>query len=309
MEKPILTSCPQKVMKRFLPLLAGLCLLPALAFGQTTDTLEKVRQSKQLLIGVRTNALPFSTLSQGTASGYSVDLCHKVLESVRKELKLPDLKPRYVPVSAADRMSKLKSGEIDIECGSTVNTKSRQNEVAFSYSTFFAGERLLVRTDSRIQDLEALPGKTVAVLKGSTAEKMFSQIRDSKYRTMKLLLVDSTLDAFNALETGKANAVAQLDILEESVRQLSRTPDAYVQTQQALSVEPMALMVRRGDKAFLQLVDRTLGDLYASGDISPIYDRWFNSGTFHIPMSQMLRDAVRHPNREPAVALGLGYEL
>lgn len=296
-------------MKPFLPLLVSLCLVPMLAFGQTSDTLEKVRQTKQLVVGVRTNALPFSNLAQGAASGYSVDLCHKVLDVVRKELRLPDLKVRYVGVSAADRIPRLKSGEIDIECGSTVNTKSRQKEVAFSYSTFFAGERLLVKADSGIQEVDNLAGRTVAVLKGSTAEKMFAQIRDSKFRTMNLLLVDSTLDAFNALVSGKAHAVAQLDILEESMRQVSPVPDAYVVTQKALSVEPMALMVRKDDKAFLQLVDRTLADLYASGDISAIYDRWFNSGNFRIPMSPMLRDAVRHPNRESAVALGLGYEL
>lgn len=296
-------------MMRFLPLLAGLCFLPVLAFGQTMDTLEKVRQTKQLVIGVRANALPFSTLTQSGPSGYSVDLCNRVLDAVRKELRLPDLKAHYVAVSAADRMRRLKSGEIDIECGSTVNTKSRQQEVAFSYSVFFSGERLLVRANSNIQDIDNLAGRTVVVLKGSTAERMFAQIRDSKYRTMTLLPVDSTPDAFNALEAGKASAVAQLDILEEGARQLSRTPDAYVLTQQSLSVEPIALMVRKGDKPFLQLVDRTLGDLYANGEIAAIYDRWFNSGSYHIPMSQMLRDAVRHPNHEPAVALGLGYEL
>lgn len=290
-------------------LLSCLCLMPALAFGQTADTLEKVRQTRQISMGVRTNSLPFSTLTQSGATGYSVDLCNKVLDVVRKELKVSDLKVRYVPVTAGDRIAKLKSGEIDIECGSTVNTKSRQVDVAFSYSTFFAGEKLLVRAGSNIQDVDALSGRTIAVVKGATAEKMFAQIRDSRFHNMKLVPYETTQDAFNAVETGKADALAQIDVLTEGVRVGSRTPDAFVLTQQALSVEPMGLMVRKNDKALLGMIDRTLSGLYSSGEINAIYDRWFNTSSFRMPMSIMLRDGIAHPNREPAVALGLGYQL
>lgn len=290
-------------------LLSCLCLMPTLVFGQSVDTLEKIRQSKQIAIGVRINSLPFSTLTQGNPTGYSVDLCNKVLDSMRKELKLSDLKVRYVPVTAADRIAKLKSGDIDIECGATVNTKSRQADAAFSYSTFFAGEKLLVRAGSTIQDVDALAGRTIAVVKGATAEKMFAQIRDSRFHNLKLVLCDSTQDAFNAVETGKADAMAQTDVLTESVRVNARNPDAFVMTPQAMSVEPMGLMVRKNDKALLSMVDRTLTTLYSSGEINAIYDRWFNTANYKMPMSMMLRDSIVHPNREPAVALGLGYQL
>jgi len=290
-------------------LLSCLCLMPTLVFGQSVDTLEKIRQSKQIAIGVRTNSLPFSTLAQGNPTGYSVDLCNKVLDSVRKELKLSDLKVRYVPVTAADRIAKLKSGDIDIECGATVNTKSRQADAAFSYSTFFAGEKLLVRAGSNIQDVDALAGRTIAVVKGTTAEKMFAQIRDSRFHNLKLVPYDSLQEAFNAVEAGKADALAQTDVLTESVRVNARNPDAFVMTQQAMSVEPMGLMVRKNDKALLSMVDRTLTSLYSSGEINAIYDRWFNTANYKMPMSAMLRDGIVHPNREPAVALGLGYQL
>lgn len=290
-------------------LFSCLCLMPALAFGQSVDTLEKIRQSKQIAIGVRINSLPFSTLAQGNPTGYSVDLCNKVLDSMRKELKLSDLKVRYVPVTAADRIAKLKSGDIDIECGATVNTKSRQADAAFSYSTFFAGEKLLVRAGSNIQDVDALAGRTIAVVKGTTAEKMFAQIRDSRFHNLKLVPYDSLQDAFSAVEAGKADALAQTDVLTESVRVNARNPDAFVMTPQAMSVEPMGLMVRKNDKALLSMVDRTLTTLYSSGEINAIYDRWFNTATYKMPMSVMLRDGILHPNREPAVALGLGYQL
>lgn len=290
-------------------LLAGLSLLPTLAFGQTVDTLEKLRQTRQIVLGVRSNAQPFSTMSQGAPTGYSVDLCGKVVDSLRKELKLPDLKVRYVPVTAGDRIAKLKSGEIDIECGSSVNTKSRQADVAFSYSTFFAGEKLLVRADSRIQDIDGLAGRTVVVLKGSTAEKMFTQIRDSQVHPMKLVAVDTMPQAFSALESRKADAVAQVDVLAEGMRLGSSNPGGYALTEKALSVEPMGLMVRKNDKALLGIVDHTLSAMYSSGEINAIYDKWFNNSFFRMPMTAMLRDSIAHPNHEPAVALGLGYQL
>lgn len=295
-------------MRKFF-LIVAFCLFPVWAAGQTSQTLDKVQASGKIVLGIRPNALPFSDLSQGAAKGYSVDLCHKVLAELRKDLKLPDLKILYVPVSAADRIGKLKSGVIDMECGSTVNTVSRQADVAFSYTTYVAGERLLVHSSSGIQEIEDLQGKAVAVLKGSTAEKMFSQIRASKLPTLKLVRVDSTQDAFVALAAGQVTAVAQLDILEEGVRQSGHDPQSYRLTGKSLSIEPMALMIRKNDPVFLALVDRVLAGLYASGEINQIYDKWFNSSPFQIPMSRMLRDAIRHPHREPAVALGLGYEL
>lgn len=290
-------------------LFAGLFLLPTLVFGQTTDTLEKLRQTRQITLGVRNNAAPFSMFGQDGPTGYSVELCGRVIDNLRKELKIPDLKVTYVPVTAADRIAKLKSGAIDIECGSTVNTKSRQADVAFSYSTFFAAEKLLVRANSGIHDYTGLAGRTVALVKGATAEKMFTQLRDSQLRNMKLVPYNTTQEAFNALASGAADAVAQTDVLAEGVKLGSKNPAGYVLTQQAMSIEPMGLMVRKNDKALLSVVDRTLAGLYSSGEIRTIYDRWFNSGKFKMPMSIMLRDAIEHPHNEPAVALGLGYML
>lgn len=286
-----------------------LLLLPTITYAQTVDTLEKIRKNRVMTIGVRDNSLPFSTLSQGMASGYSVELCNKVLDAVRKELKQSDLKVRYVPVTAADRIAKIKDGQIDIECGNTVNTKSRQTDVSFSYTIFYSGERLMARKGSGVGDMDTLSGKTLAIVKGSTAEKMFTQVRDSQLSSMKLQSFASVADAFKALEANQVAAFAQLDILAEAQRLQSHTPDAYAMTGKALSIEPLALMVRKDDAAFLGLVDKTLAGLYSSGEINAIYDRWFNSGLYQIPMSKLLRDNVLRPNHEPAVALGLGYLL
>jgi glutamate/aspartate transport system substrate-binding protein len=295
---------------RFLASLISICLLPVLAHAQVpSDTLDKLRRTHVLAVGIRDNTLPFSTLSQGMAIGYSVDLCNKVLDAARRELKLPDLRIKYVPVSSSERIGKIQNGEIDMECATSVNTKSRQADVAFSYSFFFGSERLLVRSNSGIQDTDGLAGKNVAVVRGSTAEKIFAQMRTERLRTMNLMPFSNNMDAFHALEGGKVAAFAQLDILLEAARLQSHTPDAFVLTSKSLSVEPMAIIVRKNDKAFQAFVDKTLGTLYSSGEINAIYDRWFNTGIYQFPMSKILRESITHPSHDAAVALGLGYEL
>lgn len=309
-ERKAAAWCLEKSGKTgLLAFVLGCCLLPALASAQSIDTLEKLRKTKVLAVGVRDNSLPFSTLSQGMASGYSVELCNKVLDQTRKELKIPDLKIQYFPVTASNRFSKLKDGTIDIECGLTVNTRSRQAEASFSYSHFVAGERFLSRKDSGIQEVEALAGKSVAVVKGTTAEKLFTQLRDGQIKTMKLEVFESNPDAFKALEAGKVQAFGQLDIVLESQRLQSSTPDRFVVSSKPMSVEPMGMALRKDDVAFRAIVDKTFSALYASGDINGIYERWFNTGALQIPMSRMLKECVSRPSREAGVALGLGYAL
>jgi len=300
-----------RVFSRQIGLLSilGCCLLAPLAHAESIDTLDKLRKTHTLLIGVRDDSLPFSTLGQGNATGYSVELCNKVLEQTRKELKLPDLKAQYVQVTQTDRFKKLKDGVIDLECASTVNTRSRQVDASFSFAHFVGGERMLTRKNTNIQDISNLAGKTVAVVAGTTAEKLFTQLRDGQMKTMKLEIFTTNREAFKALETGKVAAFGQLDIILESQRLQSSDADQFVLSQTPLSVEPMGLMLRKDDAAFRTIVDKTLSTLYSSGEINAIYDRWFNSGKLQVPMSRMLRECLTRPSREPGVALGLGYSL
>ncbi|WP_157288223.1 amino acid ABC transporter substrate-binding protein [Uliginosibacterium gangwonense] len=288
--------------------LLGLSLLPGVVSAQPMDTLDKLRKTKVLLVGVRDKSLPFSTLTAEGASGYSVEVCNKVAEQLRKELKLPELKNQYVTVTAANRMAKLKDGSVDIECGNTVNTKVRQAEVDFSYTFFVAGERILVRQDSGVQDLSGLAGKSLGVVKGSTAETIFNQLKN-QVKNLKLEFFTTGPEAFAALEAGKIPAMAQPDILLESMRAQSGNPNRYMLTADTFSVEPMAVMVRKGDPAFRALVDKTVAALFASGEITGIYNKWFLTNTLKVPMSLMLKDCITRPSREPGVALGVGYSL
>jgi len=290
-------------------LVATVFILPALASAQAIDTLEKFRKTKVITAGVRDNTLPFSTMGQGNPSGYAVDLCNKIAEQTRKDLKLPDLKIQYVPVTASERFAKLKDGTIDIECTLTVNTRSRQSEASFSYSHYVGGERFLTRKESNILSLDDLAGKTVAIPKGTTAEKLFTLLRDGQLRTMKLEKFNTNSEAFKALESGKVAAFAQLDIVLESQRLQSQSPDKFVLSNTSLSVEPMAMSLRKDDAPFRAIADKTLSAIYASGEITPIYDKWFNAGALRVPVSRMLRECFTRPSREPGVAIELGYSL
>lgn len=290
----------------------ALCAVSTALFAQSSniDTLEKIRQTRTITIGNREAARPFSFLNeQKQPVGYSIDLCLKAVDQIKKDLKLPDLKVQYVTVSGAERIPKLLDGSIDLECGSTTNTKARQEKVEFSYTIFVAGMKLLTRTNSGVASHTSLAGKPVALSKGTTSEMLFTQLRDSEISTMKLMQFPNNVDAIKALESGTVAAFPQDDVLLSGL--LSTRPDAsrYTLVGDYLSVEPYAIMMRKGDERLQAEVDKALKQIYASGEINGIYERWFNTDTLKLPMSRLLRDSIMRPSKEPGIARVLGYSL
>lgn len=282
--------------------------LPASA--QSADTIDKIRQTKTVTIGNREVARPFSYLNeQKQPVGYAIDLCLKVVEQLRKELSMPDLKVRYVTLSGAERIPKLVDGTVDMECGSTTNTKARQEKVDFSYTYFIAGMKILVPRNSEVNGPQALAGKTVALSKGTTSEKLFTQLRDGEIGSMQLVQYPNNADALKALEEGKAAAFPQDDILLTGLVSIKPNRDDFKLTTSYLSVEPYGVMVRKGDARLLATIDRTLGGLFVSGEIVKIYNTWFNTDKLRIPMSRLLHDSIARPSKDPGVALLLGYAL
>src|SRR5512138_1717398 len=147
------------------------------ASAEHVDTLRRIRDSGSLTIGVREASVPFSFIdAQKQPQGYSIDLCLKVADAIKNELKLARLDVRFLPVTSSNRIEMVKDGKVDLECGSTTNTRDRQKDVAFAYTTFVAGIKMLARKSSRIDSLEDLHGKTVVVTKGTTSEKMLKQL-------------------------------------------------------------------------------------------------------------------------------------
>ena len=184
------------------------------AFAQApADTLARVRETRTITLGVREASRPFSFLNEQKQSvGYSVDLCLAAVDEIKRTLKLPELKVNYKVVSGAERIPKLESGEIDLECGSTTNTKARQEKVAFSYTIFVAGIRVLVPKGTKMDSVKDLTGLPVALSKGTTSEKLFNQLNANDVK-MQLQVYPNNTEAYKALKDGKVRAFPQDDSL------------------------------------------------------------------------------------------------
>ncbi|MBB3195519.1 amino acid ABC transporter substrate-binding protein [Roseateles terrae] len=281
-----------------------------MAVAAHADTLSRIRETKTINLGVRDAARPFSFLNEAKQPvGYSVDLCLAAVDEIKKELKLPELKVNYVVVSGAERIPKLQKEEIDLECGSTTNTKARQEQVAFSYTIFVAGMKVLVPKGTRVESLKDLEGMTVAVSKGTTSEKLFTQLNSSGEAKMQLVQYANNAEAFKALRDGKARAFPQDDALLQGLASKEKALDALGLASMAFSVEPYGIMMRKGEPRLSEVVDRTLSRLYSSGEVQTIYKKWFETPALSIPMSRLTRDSFMRPNKEAGVAMLLGYSI
>ena len=264
------------MLKRTL-LLAGVAASLALAVpvSASESVLAKIKQSGTLKLGYRENSIPFSFIGDDKQPrGYSVDLCRIVADDIGKQLNVPKLDVRWVPVTAQTRFTALKSGEIDLECGNTTQTISRRADFDFSLMTFVDGAGLLFREGETPTSVEALKGQRVAVVSGTTTEKTLNElIRAGKLDILLIKVADHDA-AINALtnKTATAYAADRTVLITTALIRGKGQPFALAEMQ--FSYEPYALMMRRDDD-FRLAVDRTLARLYRSGEIGPIVKRWF----------------------------------
>lgn len=276
-------------MKRTLALL--LILAAITAHGQElTGTLKKIKDSNTISLGVRETSLPFSYLDEKqNVIGYSIDLCGKIVEAIKTELNLPNLQVKQIPVISQTRVPLVANGTVDLECGSTTNTLTRQKQVEFSHITFIGGTRLLVKANSGIREVEDLKGKTISVSQGTTNERVIKSISDQKNLGIKVLNVKDHGEGFLAVETGRVQANVSDDIQLLALANNAKKPKDYAVVGRHLSYEPFGLMFRRGDADFKLMVNKTLSGLFRSGEIEKIYDKWFTP--LGAPMSDTLRTA------------------
>ncbi len=269
--------------------------------AERIDTLRRIRETGTLLVGVRESSVPFSFLdAQGQPQGYSVDLCHRIADALKAELKLARLDTRFVPVTSANRIGYVKDGKVDLECGSTTNTRDRQKEVAFGYTTFVAGIKMLARKSANITGVEDLRGKSVVVTKGTTSEKMMRQLNDERLLKMTIIESPDHNQSFKAVADDKAVAFPMDDVLLYGLISKAAKPDDFAVVGKYLSVEPYGIMLRRDEPAFERIVNRTLNELFQSGEARRLYAKWFATRDLTVPMNQYLKEAFQVPNTYPA---------
>lgn len=273
-----------------------ICATNAPAQTAASVTLERIASQGAVKVGYvpAPGTFAFET-PQGQTVGYSIDLCQRVVDNVRKSLKRPDLKIVYVPLKASQRIPMLKSGDIDMECGTSTNTLARQQEVDFSHTFFNAGVRLLTLKTFTVDNNAALWKKRIAVTKGTTAEALVMRLKTEQ--NLELLYVDSNEAGLESVEKGAADGYAQDDILLYGLIGESKLKDKLTVTGRFLSVEPYALMLPKGDVPFREVVDKTMLALMSSGEMLQIYNKWFNTDKLRVPMNNYMKDNLRFPNK------------
>jgi glutamate/aspartate transport system substrate-binding protein len=292
----------------FLRLIPLLCLgaATAAAAQDATGTLAKIKRTGQVVLGVRDGSVPFSYLDDKQQyQGYSVDLCLKIVEHLKAQLAMPGLKVSYNPVTSANRIPLMANGTIDLECGSTTNNAERQQQVAFAPTMFVISSRLLSKKSSGIRSLADMKGKTLVATAGTTSLKQLTALNTQRGLGMKIVTGRDHPESFLMLETGRAVAEGNDDILLAAQVATSKTPGDYVIGSEALSVEPYAIMLRKGDAPFKQAVDAALTKVYQSPEMQKIYDKWFMQPipprgiNLKFPMPAALKAVLAKPTDSP----------
>src|ERR1700752_280986 len=252
-----------------------LCALAACAVAGTAaaqeGTLKKIKDSGAITIGHRDASLPFSYYDDKQQPiGYAMDLCHRIVDAVKSELKMPKLETKYQLVTSANRIPLIANGTVDLECGSTTNNLARQKEVSFTITQFVTANRWVYKKSAKLDTLESLKGKTIVSTAGTTNIKGMTEINAAKNLGMNIISANGHPEAFQMVETGRAAAFVMDDILLYSLAAQSRSPKDYEISPDALSVEPYGIMVRKDDIAFKKVVDAAMTQIYKSGEINKI---------------------------------------
>lgn len=278
-------------------LMAALTLAAVPALAQ--DTLSRIASSGELRLGHREKSLPFSykDSASGKVQGYTVDICLQIFEEIKKDLKRPDLRVNYLLVDGKNRITDVKNNVVDLECGGTANTAARQKEIAFSHHIFVASSAFLVRKSSNIKTLDDLQGKKIAVQGKTTNENLLRANERTFNRKFNYVLVESTLDAVNALAKGEADAAFADDAgIWIPLTRLGKSMDDYHFLEKRLSVEPYSIGLRKDDPKFKELVDRVTRRMIQNGEMAALYKKWFSSEQGTLPISIFMKEALRRPS-------------
>jgi glutamate/aspartate transport system substrate-binding protein len=259
-------------MKSAIGIIAAACLLvtaEAPAAAQDLEgTLKKIKETGIVTIGYRETSLPLSYLDDKLMPvGFSIELCKHVVDAVKAKLGMPDLTVKYNPVTSATRIPLVANGTVDIECGSTANMTIRQQQVGFSYTFFVPQFKWIVRADSNIKSADDLRGKTVAVTAGTNTAVFVNKMNNEQNLGMTIMQGKDHAESFLLVETGRASAWMEDDVLLAGFRANAKSPADFKLLDKSYPSDPYALMIRKDDAQFKALVDETLAQLMRAGRV------------------------------------------
>ena len=292
-------------MKKHVLTLA-LALAATGAMAQANDTLAKIKASGTATMGVRDSSGALSyTLGDGKYAGYHVEICQRVLADVQKQLALPKLDVKYLSVTSQNRIPLVQNGTVDIECGSTTNNLARQRDVAFAVTTYVEEVRIAVKGSSGITSIAQLNGKKVATTTGTTSVQLLRKHERGNGVNFEEVFGKDHAESFLLLESGRADAfVMDGQILAGNIAK-SKAPADFKIVGEVLSVEPIAIMIRKDDPAFKKAVDDSIKAMMKSGEIAKLYDKWFvqpippSNTRVGLPATEATKAAWATPNDKP----------
>ncbi|MBR1121285.1 amino acid ABC transporter substrate-binding protein [Bradyrhizobium lablabi] len=290
----------------------SLALAAALGASQAgaqelTGTLKSIKESGSITLGHRDSSIPFSYLDDAQKPvGYAMDICYKIVDAVKKELKLDKLEVKLTPVTSATRIPLMANGTIDLECGSTTNNAERQKQVSFTNTHFLTASRYVTKKASKIEKIDDLKGKSVVSTAGTTNIKQLTEANAARNLNINIIPAKDHAEAFLMVETDRAVAFVMDDILLSSLVAGSKAPGDYVISKDAFSKpEPYGIMLRKDDAPFKKVVDAATAAVYTGGEGAKIYDKWFTQKippkglNLATPISAELKNQYAKPSDSP----------
>lgn len=302
-------------MKRFF--LLGTMIAAAVCTGQLgmvqagaqelTGTLKKIKDTGAITIGFRNSSVPFSYLDDNQKPvGFAMDICYKIVDAVKKELKNDKIEVKLNPVTSATRIPLIANGTVDLECGSTTNNAERQKQVSFTNTHFLTASRFVSKKTAKLDKIDDLKGKSVVSTSGTTNIKQLTEANAARNLGINIIPAKDHAEAFLMVETDRAVAFVMDDILLASLAAGARDPNAYVISKDAFSKpEPYGIMLRKDDAPFKKVVDAATAELYKSPEGAKIYDKWFTQKippkglNLNVPMGAEQKKAFVSPSDSP----------
>jgi glutamate/aspartate transport system substrate-binding protein len=289
-----------------LALAAAFCTGPVNA-DELTGTLKNIKETGAITIGYRESSIPFSYLDDNQKPiGFAIDICYKIVDAVKKELKLDKLEVKLNPVTSSTRIPLMANGTIDLECGSTTNNAERQKQISFTNTHFLTASRFVSKKASKLDSIDDLKGKSVVSTSGSTNIKQLTEANAARNLGVNIIAAKDHGEAFLMVETDRAVAFVMDDVLLASFVAGSKEPDAYVISKDAFSKpEPYGIMLRKDDPAFKKVVDDATAALYQGGEGVKLYDKWFMQKippkglNLNTPISAELKHEFAAPTDSP----------
>jgi len=294
-------------MKKTLLAAAALFAVAGAAHAQTNDTLAKIKSSGKVVIGTRDSSAPLAyTTGDGKYTGYHVEVCNRIVDAIKNDLKLPNLTTEYTLVTSQNRIPLVTNGTVDLECGSTTNNKTRLQQVAFAPTTYVTNVRIAVKTSSGINSIADLKGKKVATTTGTTSVQLLRKHERANGVNFEEVFGKDHADSFLLLDSGRADAFVMDDNILAGNIVNAKNPAEFKIVGETLSEEPIAIMYRKDDPNFKKVVDNAVTSMMKSGEIEKLYNKWFMSPipprnvSVNMAMTPSLKNAIANPNDKPA---------